>query len=1107
MTTGSSISRRRTLAAAITLAVLCAVQGAPLLSKARHAIGDYRLVRITRVTANVTEFVYRATLHNHGPALPGATATLVGPAKDTTIVDRTLTFGPVRAGGRVESVDTFTIRHHRRQPFPHRLASFRWDRFPEFRWEIATAAAANRAPVANAGVDRTVTGRTPVTLDGRTSSDPDGDRLNFQWTLLPPIGSTATLSSGTTATPAFTPDVRGRYEARLVVDDGRLASAVDAVVVTVGSMPPVANAGLDAQARVAQATRLNGSDSRDADGDALSFRWRLSTRPAGSTSALTDAEGATPTLIPDVAGSYVAELTVSDGTSSSIDTVTVTAVNTAPVANAGPDQTANVGATVALNGTASIDADGDLLSYRWRLQSAPTGAVPSLVGATSVSPTLSIPAAGLYVVQLVVNDGRVDSALDTVVISTANSAPVANAGADRTTTVAATVTLDGGASTDVDGDSLTFRWRLVAAPAGSVETLRSATSVAPTFRIDRPGTYRFELVVSDSAASSAPDAVVVTTVNSAPVANAGPDQTAYAPQTVTLDGSASTDVDGDALNYHWSLTSAPAGSRARLSDAGAIRPSFAVDRAGTYVAQLLVNDGLVSGAVDTVTVTTLNTAPVASAGPDQSVVAGQIIGLTGEASADVNGDGLAYAWAITVRPSGSTAPLLDPTSVMPTFRADRVGTYVLQLIVNDGTTDSAPDTVTISTSNTAPVASAGADQPASAVNQPVWLDGSASLDADGHGLTYRWALIAAPAGSAATISDAGAIGPAFTPDRGGQYVAQLIVSDGFVDSAPDTVVIETVNRAPVANAGADLLANVGTPTAVSADGSTDPDGDALTYAWALTARPGGSVASLTSAATATPTFTPDVVGAYTLQLTATDGAGLSSTDLVTVNAVVPASVTIQVTDGRSTETPGDTGLVTVMRAGATTLPLTVSYQLSGSAASGDDYAALSGSVTIPAGQASATIVVTPADDADFEGTETMTITAVNGPGYLVGSPNNGSVQIIDNDQPTVTIVATDADASEAGPDEGAFTVSRTGITSSSLTVSFTARGTATNGVDYVNVGTTVVIPAGASSATITVTPRADGAVEGQEAVDITIAAGAYAIGSPATATVRIAASN
>ena len=107
-------------------------------------------------------------------------------------------------------------------------------------------------------------------------------------------------------------------------------------------------------------------------------------------------------------------------------------------------------------------------------------------------------------------------------------------------------------------------WVLVSTPDGSTAVLDNPTSVTPAFVVDRPGTYVAQLTVNDGTAPSAPDTVTITTANSAPVANAGPDQSTLVNQTVTLDGSGSTDVDGDPLTYVWSLVSVPAGSSATL---------------------------------------------------------------------------------------------------------------------------------------------------------------------------------------------------------------------------------------------------------------------------------------------------------------------------------------------------------------------------------------------------------------------------------------------------------------------------------------------------------------------------------------------------------------
>jgi hypothetical protein len=235
---------------------------------------------------------------------------------------------------------------------------------------------------------------------------------------------------------------------------------------------------------------------------------------------------------------------------------------------------------------------------------------------------------------------------------------------------------------------------------------------------------------------------------------------------------------------------------------------------------------------------------------------------------------------------------------------------------------------------------------------------------------------------------------------------------------------------------------------------------------------------------------------------------VNSADLAlwTANQTNPGSptVTISANDPTATEAAGDGGQWTVTRTGSTSAALTVNISKSGTATNGTDYNSIGSTVTIPVGASSATINLTPIQDSLVEGTETAIITLASGTGYTVGSPSSATVNINDDDVPTVTIAATDATASETLPNNGVWTVTRTGPTTAALTVNFSKSGSATDGTDYNSIGTSVTIPVGAASATITLTPIDDALVEGSETAIITLASGTgYAVGSPSSDTVTI----
>jgi hypothetical protein len=244
----------------------------------------------------------------------------------------------------------------------------------------------------------------------------------------------------------------------------------------------------------------------------------------------------------------------------------------------------------------------------------------------------------------------------------------------------------------------------------------SGTSYNLTIRPDGPGTVSVS-VPADGFVDAAGNANTVSNTqtfspNAAPVANAGSDQSAVSGVQVSLDGSGSADSDGTIASYAWTQTGGTGDpANAILSDANAQNPTFtdpsvgSNDAAVTHIFELVVtdDDGATSVA-DSVTITITpvsNAAPVANAGPDQSVISGTQVSLAG-AGTDSDGTIASYAWTRT----GGTGDVADAfassTDQNPTFTDPSVGsndaavTHIFELVVtdDDGAT-SVADSVTI----------------------------------------------------------------------------------------------------------------------------------------------------------------------------------------------------------------------------------------------------------------------------------------------------------------------------------------------------------------------------------------------------------------------------
>jgi hypothetical protein len=287
----------------------------------------------------------------------------------------------------------------------------------------------------------------------------------------------------------------------------------------------------------------------------VSFSW---TQTSGAPVLLEGADNQTATFVPEVQGICIFQLVTFDGhLYSPPDEVWVivnSQTNRVPTADAGEDQTVTEGDTVRLNGSGSFDRNGDALSYAWSQVNGPESV--ALEGAATAEAQFEAPVAGIYAFQLVVHDGQVTSAPDSVTVtveSPANQVPVAVIEAVDPVEQGDWVTLDGSGSYDPDQDSLTYSWSQTGGPQVMLE---DADQAMAGFYSVTEGTLTFRLVVHDGDAASTAASVQVEVLPGEPERARPPTSSTQAQSdgggggcSVGLGGSAQHDTDATDIGY------------------------------------------------------------------------------------------------------------------------------------------------------------------------------------------------------------------------------------------------------------------------------------------------------------------------------------------------------------------------------------------------------------------------------------------------------------------------------------------------------------------------------------------------------------------------------
>ncbi|HEX4913045.1 MAG TPA: PKD domain-containing protein, partial [Vicinamibacterales bacterium] len=590
-------------------------------------------------------------------------------------------------------------------------------------------------------------------------------------------------------------------------------------------------------------------------------------------------------------------------------------VNTAPTIEAGSDRSITRPATqVALTGTAADDGlpAGSTLAFAWSFVSGPqpvTFTAPNSADTTAVMSTV-----GVYVLQFTVTDGDLTS-IDTLTVTVnpaPNSGPTVTTDESRSITLPVTsLALQAAVADDgyPEGSSLAIQWTQIGGPPGVTFSAPAAASTSVTF----PGSGVYQLRVLASDGELAASATVSITVNPAPVTNTAPAVTATAtPATVTLPadsvelGGTATD-DGlpspSLLTYAWQRVSGPLA--VAFASASSRNTTVLFTEPGTYVLRLTANDGALSGSADVTVVVSpapppppppVNTAPVVSAAATPSTIAlpTASVALTGTATDDGLPSGtLGTTWSKVSGPGAVSFTSANDLNTTAAFSAS--GIYVLRLQSSDGLLSASADvTITVNPEppppppvNNAPLVAAGASPsiitlPASSVT----LSATVTDDGRPNGtLSYRWSTASGPAAVSFDTATSAQTTARFTV--AGTYVMRLVASDGQDSGAASVSVIVNpgappppVNSPPQARPGGPYTGDATSVLTLSGSASSDPEGQALTYAWAF-----GDGATGSGPA---PLHTYAQAGKYTVTLTVTDAEGATNSATTTATIGPPA---------------------------------------------------------------------------------------------------------------------------------------------------------------------------------------------------------------------------